>query len=240
MPIFLFKRETLSVEFGELLMYHWYKMVCVFIVSKILIYSRYKFNHKTTNKCLAGFIPTNLTWLSLVFDVRIIIPFSSFDVTEDVPDWCPPWRGRVYLSSESQNVKTYTSCVKEFEYIDNDKHITPRIYFTTWKQWCPNHCCSICNCQENLIFWFYIYEKTVKKKRNNNEDRNSQKLKKIIYLLEIERQLVALFKIWIFKWVTLQSVYTQSMQKYILLKVSNADLWLSGVPSLKKRNFTLM
>lgn len=33
------------------------------------------------------------------------------------------------------------------------------------------------------------------KKRNNNEDRNSQKLKKIIYLLEIERQLVALFKI---------------------------------------------
>lgn len=74
------------MKFHDLLMYRWYKIVRVFIVSKILIYSGYKFNHKTTNKCFAGFIPTNLTWLSLFVDVRIIIPFSSFDVTEDVPD----------------------------------------------------------------------------------------------------------------------------------------------------------
>lgn len=87
MPIFfLFKGETLCMKLHELLMYRWYKIVRVFIVSKILIYSGYKFNHKTTNKCLAGFIPTNLTWLSLFVDVRIIIPFSSFDVTEDLPD----------------------------------------------------------------------------------------------------------------------------------------------------------
>lgn len=86
MPIFFFiQRRNLVYETLRAVDVS-YKIVRVFIVSKILIYSGYKFNHKTTNKCLAGFIPTNLTWLSLFVDVRIIIPFSSFDVTEDLPD----------------------------------------------------------------------------------------------------------------------------------------------------------
>lgn len=86
MPIFFFiQRRNLVYETPRAVDVS-YKIVRVFIVSKILIYSGYKFNHKTTNKCLAGFIPTNLTWLSLFVDVRIIIPFSSFDVTEDLPD----------------------------------------------------------------------------------------------------------------------------------------------------------
>lgn len=68
-----------------------YKIVCVFIVFKILIYFGYKFNYKIINKCLVGFILINLIWLSLFVDVCIIILFFFFDVIEDFFDWCLLW-----------------------------------------------------------------------------------------------------------------------------------------------------
>lgn len=83
---FLFKGEILCMKFYKLLMYYWYKIVCVFIVFKILIYFGYKFNYKIINKCLVGFILINLIWLSLFVDVCIIILFFFFDVIEDVFD----------------------------------------------------------------------------------------------------------------------------------------------------------
>lgn len=74
------------MKFYELLVYCWYKIVCVFIVFKILIYFGYKFNYKIINKCLVGFILINLIWLSLFVDVCIIILFFFFDVIEDFFD----------------------------------------------------------------------------------------------------------------------------------------------------------